>query len=77
MEKNVDIEMKKVQDALISGEVKSVEFFNDGSGASFYYKDPTGNHGLPCMVQASFDMEKTMKIISGFRFKQHELKTCM
>lgn len=72
----IEIRIKKVRKALKSGNVKSVEFYSDGSGASFYYKDPTGDHGMPCMMQSSFKMEEVIKIVSGFRFKQHDIPTC-
>ena len=49
---------------------------NDGSGAYFYYLDPVGDHGCPCTVAASFNINEAMEIVAGFRFKQHELPEC-
>lgn len=73
---NTAIRINKVREALTSGKVRSIEFYKDGSGATFYYTDPTGDHGLPCEVASSFNIAEAMRIIAGFRFKQHELNTC-
>lgn len=66
----------KVREALANGKCLSVEFYKDGSGASFHYIDTTGDHGLPCDISSSFDIQTTIQIVSGFRLKQHKLKTC-
>lgn len=68
--------IEKVREALENGKCLSVEFYKDGSGASFYIIDPTGDHGLPCDVRMSFPMVEAIQCISGFRLKQHEIKTC-
>lgn len=68
--------IKKVREALSNGKCLSVDFYKDGSGASFHIIDPTGDHGLPCDVNMSFPMEEAIQCISGFRFKQHEHETC-
>lgn len=68
--------IEKVREALENGKCLSVEFYKDGSGASFHIIDPTGDHGLPCDVSMSFSIEEAIQCISGFRFKQHELNTC-
>lgn len=68
--------IERVREALANGRVSAVEFYKDGSGASFTYLDPTGDHGCPCTMASSFKIEEALEIISGFRFKQHELKTC-
>lgn len=68
--------IKKVRDALSNGKCLSVEFYKDGSGASFHFIDPHGDHGMPCDWVISFPMNKAIQIISGFRFKQHELNKC-
>lgn len=73
--KNLRIE--KVRNAFENGKVSSIEFYKDGSGAYFYYIDPTGDHGLPCDVASSFPMEDVIKIVSGFRMKQHEFTKCL
>lgn len=72
----MESKIKKVREALANGRVSSVEFYNDGSGACFYYIDPVGDHGCPCTMATSFRIDDAMKIIRGFRFKQHELKSC-
>ncbi|MBR6685495.1 MAG: hypothetical protein IKL37_04510 [Alphaproteobacteria bacterium] len=69
--------IERVREALANGRVSAVEFHKDGSGASFEYLDPVGDHGCPCTMASSFKIEEALEIISGFRFKQHELKTCM
>lgn len=68
--------IEKVRKALNNGACLSVDFYKDGSGASFHIIDPCGNHGLPCDVSMSFSIDEVMRIISGFRFKQHELNKC-
>lgn len=73
---NNENRINKVRAALSNGKVSSIEFYKDGSGATFYYTDPTGDHGLPCSVASSFNIAEAMKIVAGFRFKQHELNTC-
>ncbi|MCM1075954.1 MAG: hypothetical protein NC411_01175 [Bacteroides sp.] len=73
---NTALRINKAREALTNSKVRSIEFYKDGSGATFYYTDPTGDHGLPCSVASSFNIADTMKIIAGFRFKQHELNTC-
>ena len=77
MEYQRRIEIEKVREALANGRVSSVDFHKDGSGARFDYLDPTGDHGCPCTIASSFRIEDAIKIISGFRFKQHEHKICM
>lgn len=68
--------IKKVRKALDNGRVSSIEFYSDGSGAYFYYLDPVGDHGCPCTVAASFNINEVMEIVAGFRFRQHELLKC-
>lgn len=68
--------IKKVREALNNGKCLSVEFYKDGSGARFHFIDPHGDHGLPCDWSMSFSINEAMQIISGFRFKQHELNIC-
>lgn len=74
MEKQRRIE--RVREALANGRVSAVKFHKDGSGASFEYLDPVGDHGCPCRKSASFNITDAITIVSGFGFKQHELKTC-
>lgn len=67
----------RLREALANGRVSAVEFYKDGSGASFEYLDPVGYHGCPCRMSSSFNIADAITIISGFGFKQHKLKTCM
>ena len=66
----------KVREALENKRCLKVEFYRDGSGAQFHIIDPHGDHGLPCDIAMSFPIAEAMQIISGFRFKQHDLPTC-
>ena len=69
--------IKRLREAFVNGRVSDVEFYADGSGASFKYLDPVSDHGCPCRVSQSFNITDAITIVSGFRLKQHELKTCM
>jgi hypothetical protein len=69
--------IERVREALANGRVLAVEFYKDGSGACFNYLDPMGDHGCPCTMSSSFKIDEALEIVSGFRLKQHELKTCM
>lgn len=68
--------IETVRKALESGNVDSVEFSKDGSGVAFHYTDSTGDHGLPCTMFTSFPIKEALQILCGFRFRQHENKTC-
>lgn len=68
--------IEKVRQALEKGKCLKVEFYKDGSGASFHFIDPHGDHGMPCDWSMSFSIDEAMQIVSGFRFKQHELNKC-
>lgn len=68
--------MDMVREALENKRCLKVEFYKDGSGASFYIIAPHGDHGLPCDILMSFPIAEAMQIISGFRFRQHDLPTC-
>lgn len=74
-QKNQDT-IEKVREALVNGKCFKVEFYKDGSGASFHIIDPTGDHGLPCDLALSLGIDEAIQAISGFRFKQHELNIC-
>lgn len=70
------VRINKVRKSLANGKCLSIEFYKDGSGASFHFIDPTGYHGLPCDMSMSFGIQEAIEIISGFRFKQHEHICC-
>lgn len=73
----MEIKIKSLRKAMELGNVSSIEFYKDGSGACFNWYDPTGDHGMPCTWATSLNIEEAMAVIAGFRLKQHELKTCM
>lgn len=66
----------KVREALENKRFLKVEFYKDGSGAYFHIIDPHGDHGLPCDLAISLPIAEAMQVISGFRFKLHELHRC-
>lgn len=57
--------MTKVINAIADNRLIYIRFNTDCSGASFYYRDPFANHGLPCTVISSFDTEQTSVILMG------------
>ena len=59
------VRMRKVINAIASGWLIYMRFNPDCSGSSFYYRDPFGDHGLPCYVIACFDSEQTRIILMG------------
>ena len=59
------IRMKKVINAIASGSLIYMRFNPDCSGSCFYYRDPFGDHGLPCYFISSFDSEQTKVILMG------------
>lgn len=66
----------KVREALDRGKCLSVDFYKDGSGASFHIIDPHGDHGLPCDISMSFRIDEALQCLSGFRFAQHKHNIC-
>lgn len=65
--------IEKVRDAIKHNRLYSVKFYSDGSGAEFYYLDPVGDHGCPCTMESSFPINEAIQIVSGTRFKLHEI----
>lgn len=57
--------MTKVINAIADNRLIYIRFNPDCSGASFYYRDPFANHGLPGTVISSFDTEQTNVILMG------------
>ena len=57
--------MTKVINAIDNGRLIYMRFNPDCSGASFYYRDPFANHGLPGTVISCFDAEQTGVILMG------------
>lgn len=66
----------KVREALTNEKCFSVEFFSDGSGATFHIIDPPGDHGIPCDVSISLRIDEAMQAANGFCLKQHALNIC-
>ena len=69
--------IERIREAEMNGHVYSVSFFSDGSGLEVYYLDPLADHGCPCSMRRSFSIEYAPYILAGFRYKHHELNTCM
>lgn len=69
--------INKVRQAYNNCKVDSITFNKDGSGAEVIYTDPTGDHGLPCLVSSSFNIEDAIKIVSGMRLKIGDIPTTL
>ena len=69
--------INKIRQAYNLCKIDSITFYKDGSGAEFIYTDPTGDHGLPCLMSSSFNMEDAIKIISGMRLKIGDIPTTL
>lgn len=74
---NMERRIARVRKAFSDKRVTSIEFYKDGSGASFYFTDPTGHHGTPCNMAMSFSIQEATRIISGFRLMQHNFINCL
>ena len=57
--------MIRVMRAIDNGRLIYIRFNPDRSGASFYYRDPFANHGLPGTIISCFDAEQTSVIFMG------------
>lgn len=64
-------------EALDNGKCMAIDFYADGSGASFHYYHPTINHGTPGDVMRGFNIQIAMLILAGHRVKSHEHPKCM
>lgn len=62
--------------ALDNGKGQSIEFNADGSGVSFTVWSETADHGCPCQVCRSFNMEVATLILAGHRLMSHNLPKC-
>ena len=65
----------KIREAYNVCKIQSITFFRDGSGAEFIYTDPVGDHGMPCLMSSSLNIEDTMKAIAGMRLKIGDIPT--
>lgn len=62
--------------ALDNGKGQSIEFNADGSGVCFTVWSETADHGCPCQVCRSFNMEVAILILAGHRLMSHNLPKC-
>lgn len=72
MEKQQSI--NRARKAVEDGKVNYIRFYRDGSGFEIEFTDPTGDHGMPCLINSSFSMEDAPAILAGGRFVQHHWK---
>lgn len=63
-------------EALDNGKGQSIEFNADGSGVCFKVWSQTADHGCPCQVARSFNMEISALILAGHRLMSHNLPKC-
>ncbi len=63
--------------ALDKGKGQSVEFNADGSGVCFTVYSETADHGCPCQVCRSFNMEISTLILAGHRLMSHDNPKCL
>ncbi len=57
--------MAKVIRAIASGWLIYMRFFEDASGASFYFRDTHDMSSIPCYCLYSFNAEQTNVILMG------------
>lgn len=69
--------IRKIREAYNICKIQSITFFRDGSGAEFIYTDPVGDHGMPCLMSSSLNIEDTMKAIAGMRLKIGDIPTTL
>lgn len=67
--------IRKIREAYNVCKIQSITLNSDGSGAEFIYTDPVGDHGMPCLMSSSLNIEDTMKAISGMRLKIADIPT--
>lgn len=67
----------KIRKAYNHCKIQSITFFRDGSGAEFIYTDPVGDHGLPCLMSSSLNIEDAMEAIAGMRLKIGDIPTTL
>ncbi len=69
--------IRKIREAYNVCKVQSITLNRGGSGAEFIYTDPVGDHGLPCLMSSSLNMEDTIQAISGMRLKIADIPTTL
>lgn len=67
--------IRKIREAYNVCKIQSITLNSDGSGAEFIYTDPVGDHGMPCLMSSSLNIEDAMKAISGMRLKIADIPT--
>lgn len=69
--------IRKIREAHNLCKIQSITFFRDGSGVEFIYTDSVGDHGLPCLMSSSLNIEDAMEAISGMRLKIGDIPTTL
>jgi hypothetical protein len=69
--------IRKIREAYNVCKIQSITLFRDGSGAEFIYTDPVGNHGMPCLMSSSLNIEDTMKAMAGMRLRIGDIPTTL
>lgn len=69
MEKQHSI--SRARKAVEEGKVNYIHFYRDGSGFEIELADPTGDQGMPCLINLSFSMDDAPAILAGGRFDQN------
>lgn len=69
--------IRKIREAYNVCKIQSIILFRDGSGAEFIYTDPVGDHGMPCLMSSSLNIEDTMKAMAGMRLKIGDIPTTL
>jgi len=72
--KNCNGNYENIRQALEDGLLINIEFAQDGSCARFYFY--TTDNARAKTQSITVGIDEAVELISGFRFIQHELKTC-
>lgn len=74
--KQLQERVAKVRNAFDENNIISIEFYQDGSGVNFtfYYHNECFNRKESQSM--SLPMYAAIMVLSGYRCKQHESKTC-
>ena len=67
-------EKEIIRNAFKKGKAHRIEFYSDGSGVNIEYTHPTANHGLPCRIARSLNMQDAIEVLAGFRLKQDYIR---
>lgn len=68
--------LERIQKALEDGNIIDIEFSKDGSCVRFYFKYLNRRYDHIETQLITLRTELAMPLLHGFRFVQHELKTC-